>query len=730
MATTQNGIYYQDDYTKNADILADMKEMAESVDEVVQEEKENQEIIEQKIQELQTEQTAQNKKIQEIDDNQIHITTEKANNINIKDASGQNAKIKVHGISKQKTSTQGNNYFDINRANFQKGSIEEDGVTINSSSDNYYTENYIELDKAKYFLYEVESNDYNRAFIYDNNKNFVRSVNTRGTSKQTPLEIDLADNEKYIRFHYYTAETTNRKIMLSKDSAKDYEEFVPDSPSPKYPSKIENTGDNINYFDISKITNKGALTNNGDGSLTMQNNENTLGFIQINQTLKQLCPELKAGDIIAFSFKTTTQNSTYKDRIYAGDFLFNGESKEITQAMLDAYVCFYGGYNEISTISNIKIEKGTKVTSYSKYKCGSIGITVCNKNWLKVQNSNNSSLGLTWNVSEEERKITGTATSTYSQSSQQDCEIPAGSYKFEYETNNNNVTYGIWLINSTGQIIATIRGKDSATINETVVKYALFIENTVANTSYNITLKAMLLNTVTEDKTFVPHKEQAITFPLGEGQRLYNGDYLASDGIHHKRTQVKIKGIETQWIYYSANDVWARPYLTLTNKKIGESNNTANALCNKAKSISWEEMAHEINEVSVFTYEGDNRISITIKKEDLETQDVEGVKKYFQKNNMIVEYNLAKETVEAYTEEQQEAYNQLQNAKTYKTVTNVFTENAEIDMEYVAHTKTYIDNKVNNMQNQLNTINELLSTTNTSALLLNNLQTDLESEVL
>ena len=91
MATTQNGIYYQDDYTKNADILADMQKMAESIDEVVQEEKENQETIEQKIQELQTEQTAQNKKIEEIDDNQIHITTEKAESINVQDCSVQNA---------------------------------------------------------------------------------------------------------------------------------------------------------------------------------------------------------------------------------------------------------------------------------------------------------------------------------------------------------------------------------------------------------------------------------------------------------------------------------------------------------------------------------------------------------------------------------------------------------------------------------------------------------------
>ena len=45
--------------------------------------------------------TAIKKEIQELDDNQIHITTEKSSNINVQDASGQNAKIKIFGISKQ-----------------------------------------------------------------------------------------------------------------------------------------------------------------------------------------------------------------------------------------------------------------------------------------------------------------------------------------------------------------------------------------------------------------------------------------------------------------------------------------------------------------------------------------------------------------------------------------------------------------------------------------------------
>ena len=51
-------------------------------------------------------------------------------------------------------------------------------------------------------------------------------------------------------------------------------------------------------------------------------------------------------------------------------------------------------------------------------------------------------------------------------------------------------------------------------------------------------------------------------------------------------------------------------------------------------------------------------------------------------------------------------------------------------MNYIADTKTYVDNEINSIKEQLNTINELLSTTTTSAMLLDNMQSDLESEVL
>ena len=88
----------------------------------------------QNIADLQTQNTEQNKKIETIEKEQkeqnkkidltqsalINITTEKSDNIHVEDSSNNVAKIGVYGISRQETSTQSNNYFDIDRANLQK----------------------------------------------------------------------------------------------------------------------------------------------------------------------------------------------------------------------------------------------------------------------------------------------------------------------------------------------------------------------------------------------------------------------------------------------------------------------------------------------------------------------------------------------------------------------------------------------------------------------------------
>ena len=106
--------------------------------------------------------------------------------------------------------------------------------------------------------------------------------------------------------------------------------------------------------------------------------------------------------------------------------------------------------------------------------------------------------------------------------------------------------------------------------------------------------------------------------------------------------------------------------------------------------------------------------------------------RYNAGNPVYIWYKLATPTKLPCTPEQAAVLEQLYNMPTYRPVTNIFTQEdlANLKLNYVADSKIYVDNKINAMQANLDTINQLLSTTATSAMLLNNMQADLESEVI
>lgn len=93
---------------------------------------------------------------------------------------------------------------------------------------------------------------------------------------------------------------------------------------------------------------------------------------------------------------------------------------------------------------------------------------------------------------------------------------------------------------------------------------------------------------------------------------------------------------------------------------------------------------------------------------------------------VIVYYKLQTETRLKFTDEQKEAVKELKKARTYKNITNITTDGiAVLDLDYAKD----LEIEQNKMQNEIDEIKQLLSTTQTSALLLDNIQKDLESEV-
>ena len=451
------------------------------------------------------------------------------------------------------------------------------------------------------------------------------------------------------------------------------------------------------------------------------------------------------------------------------DGLVNFTTDETGKAEMRYYVGFpYSGENATLTVSNIRLYEGTytkeNIPDYEDYGAspspeypseienveGNVDITVCNKNRLKLYKYNSSITvnGVTITINQDGTiKLNGTATAqSYIEviedlkngialSNTKQFELDTSKkYMFSIKKKSGTFTSSNFLfalqptLEGTTNIVIYLTGQLNKLITNSDGIYRGWLSFASGSIFNNFILAPQIEEGETETD-YILNEQQTITFPLSEGQKLYDKDYLASDGIHHKRKQIVLDGTEN-WNTLEEQNTENTIYITTANFDNEMSKTEDSILCNIAtRGIVWD------------TDEGDKVVNQKVYsalrfrmwKKDFE--DINAWKTYLagQKQAgtpVIVECELEEEEIEPYTEEQQEAYNQLQNAKTYKTVTNVFTDNAEIEMEYIADTKTYVDNEINSIKEQLNTVNELLSTTKTSAMLLDNMQSDLESEVL
>lgn len=103
---------------------------------------------------------------------------------------------------------------------------------------------------------------------------------------------------------------------------------------------------------------------------------------------------------------------------------------------------------------------------------------------------------------------------------------------------------------------------------------------------------------------------------------------------------------------------------------------------------------------------------------------------YLQDEVLIISYLLAEPKLLECTEAKSKVLDEIYNkAHTYKNITNISAESSEVNptlnIKYLKDPET----EHNKLQTQIDEIKQLLSPTETSAMLLNNMQTDLESEV-
>ena len=175
------------------------------------------------------------------------------------------------------------------------------------------------------------------------------------------------------------------------------------------------------------------------------------------------------------------------------------------------------------------------------------------------------------------------------------------------------------------------------------------------------------------DKT----EQQVVTFPLSEGQKLYKGDYLADDGIHHVRKQIELDG--TDFSLYS-NQVAGRTIYMIS--AFSNNNNfktyDSSILCNILKQGTSSNGNNYLNNngSSGSLYVSIENSILGITDESTNEEKLQTFQNLIAETGFFYEGELAEEEIEPYTEEQQEAYNQISNLKAYEEETNVYSTNS------------------------------------------------------
>jgi hypothetical protein len=129
-----------------------------------------------------------------------------------------------------------------------------------------------------------------------------------------------------------------------------------------------------------------------------------------------------------------------------------------------------------------------------------------------------------------------------------------------------------------------------------------------------------------------------------------------------------------------------------------------------------------------------NQICITLEKTRLESEDLEGVRNFINENNIICYYPILEPIYLDCTEEQSAVLDKLYKLSLEKGTNNIFVESengvtTELQLEYMQNNNLKKEQENKALEDRITAIENLLSTTETSALLLDNMQNDLESEV-
>lgn len=190
-----------------------------------------------------------------------------------------------------------------------------------------------------------------------------------------------------------------------------------------------------------------------------------------------------------------------------------------------------------------------------------------------------------------------------------------------------------------------------------------------------VTFSNISITEADEDNDFEESKKEEIIFPLAEGQKLYEGSYLAKDGIHNTRKQATLKPKVGQIGGATVNTETKNTSFLIYNNifdNLKKGQPLRAPLCNKLQGTTSGNYKNFNNQI-VQWWDTSADFCAAIQTDLVGTTN-DSIASYINNNQFVLEYFLNEEEIIPYTPEQQEIYSQLQNLELFRGCNHITVE--------------------------------------------------------
>ena len=596
------------------------------------------------------------------------------------------------------------------------------------------TAQYLAGSVSNYFTARIADNEWKHNLLLSllalNSSN--NKVSLTETEDMVGVHVDIKANNGTI-FNNFTIQ-----LMLTDEVDTEYEMYGA-SPSIDYPSPVKSVGNIKNILDMSNAKNGSsagiACTMNADGSYKYKGTATSQyinvwfmgGYATDLPTLFTLEPgTYYINDVSLFEGTTGFANDSSK-KIWTFTRAYNVTGVRAPNAVSG------NTYDETKYPIIAKIDHEIP---WVPYDYGYAKIDIFNKNYLsKIPKKSITAQGVTSTFDGEKFICKGTAQTNYFNLLTEKVYKKIGKGIKTLSTNKlkkGRAFIHFYYVDGTEQNYYTSINTNqvSFTLNKDVESYRLNVDSITAGDTIDDNIYVQL-----EDGRIVTEIEKAENqeYLVDVQQEMLEGDtfvrqenkwyekhgFGVSDTFNNKNINISSTSIiETNGKNFYrhhlvfANDIKRKKgsYIKIlsTHFKYNDSRwNTLEGIC------GWEAG----NSFCIGTY-------------DENYNTAEKMQTFLMNNHVKIYYELAESILLECTEAQNKVLDEIYNKiHTYKNITNILAESAEVNS--ILNVKYLKDTEIehNKLQAQIDEIKQLLSTTQTSSLLLDNMQKDLESEV-